>query len=388
MNRRLLLLSALVLSVTAASCSAGFSRPSAESLVEGEDVLYALVDPDPNRNTDDLIFPLLATTDGRVWEPITGDRSLPTSVGVELNREGVAQECDPETFICYRVTSPDGGIRLEMSRDSGQVWSEVWSITAGRLDFQNRCCGSRSFSIRDLEYVPTTDLVGVALGEYGLLTQGPDRQIRVDTLGRPARPVSGFMVGLYIEPLLAGVLALVVGWVTTEQRLSRLRHELESRFGSDDHTWLTGRARQLPILLPLVFFVGAGGVVAAIERVARTAKGDLSQATGWFALTIAVVLVIGMSVLGYVLQRRQWMTDAETQSRAYFVPSSRKAQRATLVGGLSAVVTLAAVLTPLILWTTGDIDAFVDALKYALGAALVTAGGFWLWEASHPALPE
>lgn len=204
MNRSLLLLSAVVLSVTAASCSAGFSRPRAESLVEGEDVLYALVDPDPNRNTDDLLFPLLFTTDGHLWEPVAGDRSLPADVGVQLNRAGVAQECDPETFICYRVVSPDGGIRLEISRDSGQEWSEVWSITAGRLDYQNRCCGSRSFAIRDLEYVPDTDLVAVALGEYGPLTRGPDRQVRLETLGRPARPESGFMVGLYIEPLRLG----------------------------------------------------------------------------------------------------------------------------------------------------------------------------------------
>lgn len=105
-------------------------------------------------------------------------------------------------------------------------------------------------------------------------------------------------------------------------------------------------------------------------------------------MAITLVLVVGMSVLGYLLQRRQWTADPETQSRAYFAPAAGQARRAAVIGGLSALVTLAAILTPLVLWTTGDIDAFVDALKYALGAALVAAAGFWLWETSHPALPE
>lgn len=382
------MLSLLIISIAAASCSAGFSRPRAQSLVEGEGIMYALVDPDPNRNTDTTVSPLQATTDGRSWEPIVGDRSLPSSVGVQLNEAGVAQECDEASRSCYRVISPDGGIRLEESVDAGQTWSEVWSITAGRLDFQDRCCGSRSFAIRDLEYDPESGLVAVALAEYGLLTRGTDRVVRLDTLGRPDRPESGLMVGLFVEPLFVGVLALAIGWITTEQRLTRLRRELEQRFGSADHTWLTGRARQVPILLPLVFFIGLGGIMAALWRVTRVAEGDPPRASGWPALGFAVVFIAAVSIAAHVLHRGKWRADEESAARAHFIPSKRKALRAQIMGTISAVLTFVAAITPLVMWSTGAIDAFGDAVKLSLGASAAIGAGFWIWEASNPPLPD
>lgn len=388
MNRRALMFSLVVLSVTAASCSAGFSRPRAQSLVEGEDIMYVLIDPDPNRNTDTRIAPLQATTDGVSWEPVVGDRSLPTEVGIQLNEPGVAQECDDATGICYRVISPNGGIQLERSEDGGQSWGEVWSITAGRLDFQNRCCGSRSFAIRDLEYDPDTRLVAVALAEYGILTEGIDGVVRLDTLGRPDRPESGFMVGLFVEPLFAAVLALAVGWITTEQRLSRLRRELQHRFGTADHTWLTERARQVPILLPLVFFVGLGAVLAAVWRLTQTAQGDPPQASGWFAFVFSLVLIAAMAIAERLLHRRQWVADDETESRAHFLPARQKALRAQTVGTLATIASFAAAMIPLAAWTTGSIDAFGDAIKLSLGLSAAIGLAFWIWEATRPPLPD
>ena len=388
MNHRTRLLSLVLLTVISASCSAGFSRPRAQTVVEDEGVIYALVDPDPNRNTQTTIASLHSTRDGREWQPVIGDRSLPTNVGVALNQAGVAQECDEPSESCYRVISPNGGIRLEQSRDAGTSWEEVWSISAGRLDFQNRCCGTRSFAIHDLEYIPATGLVAVALAEYGLLTRGTDSEVRLETLGRPPRPESGLMVGLYIEPLLAGVLALAIGWITTEQRLARLRHELENRFGSDDHTWLTGRARQVPILLPLIFFVGLAGTVAAIGRVAQTAQRDPPQASGWPTLAIAVALIVAVTVATHWLHRRQWKADEETGARAYFSVAKSKALRSQSVGTASTVVTFTAALIPLVAWSTGGVDAFTDALKISLAASTAIAAGFWIWEANHPPLAE
>lgn len=376
------------MALIAASCSAGFSRPRAQTVVEGEDVVYALVDPDANRNTETTIASLQSTIDGREWRPVVSDGSLPDRVGVELNQAGVAQECDEPTSSCYRVVSPGGGILLEESRDAGATWAEVWSISAGRLDFQNRCCGTRNFAIRDLEYVPETGLVAVALSEYGLLTLGTDAEIRLDTLGRPPRPESGFLVGLYIEPLIAGVLALLLGWVTTEQRLSRLRNELEIRFGSDDHTWLTDRARQVPILLPGAFFVGVGAVIAAIARVSQSANRDPPQANGWVTVTLAIVFIALVSGIGLWLHRRQWNADEETQARAHFAAARRKSLRALTVGSLNTVLTFLAALIPLSAWSSGGIDAFTDALKLSLASSAAIAAGFWIWEASHPPLPE
>jgi hypothetical protein len=388
MTRRALMLCLVILSVAAASCSAGFSRPRAQSLVEGDDIMYVLIDPDPNRNTDTKIAPLQSTTDGVEWEPVVGDRSLPTDVGIRLNEPGVAQECDETTGICYRAISPNGGIRLERSENGGQSWSEVWGITAGRLDFQNRCCGSRSFAIWDLEYDPDTRLAAVALAEYGILTEGPDGVIRLDTLGRPDRPESGLMVGLFVEPLFAAVIALAVGWITTEQRLSRLRRELVHRFGTADHTWLTERARQVPILLPLVFFVGLGGVLAAVWRLTRTAQGDPPQATGWFALVFSIVLIAVVAVASHLLHRRQWDAEPETESRAHFLPAKGKALRAQTMGTLATVTAFVAAMTPLVAWTTGTVDAFGDALKLSLGLSAAVGLAFWIWEATNPPLPD
>ena len=388
MNRRLLFVSVVLLALTAASCSAGFSRPRAVSVVEGDGVMYALVDPDPNRNTPTTIPSLLRTSDGRSWEPVIGDRSLPSDVGIALNEAGVARECDEESGTCYRIVSPEGGIQLERSIDAGASWESVWSITAGRLDFQNRCCGSRSFAIRDLEFDPDSGLVAVALAEYGLLTRDVDAEIRLDTLGRPTRPVSGLMVGLYVEPLFAAVIALAIGWITTEQRLSRLRYELESRFGSDEHGWLTDRARQVPILLPLVFFIGMGGAVAAFGRVAQAAQGDPPQATGWFTLVAAIVALIAVLAVGLAFHHRKWQADEETRARAHFVVASKSARRAQIIGSISAVLAFAAMLAPLMAWSTGGIDRFADAFKIALGAGAAVGAAFWIWEATHPPLPE
>lgn len=388
MNRRLLLLSVVGLAVTAASCSAGFSKPRAEAVVEGDGVIYALIDPDPNRNTETTVARLQSTSDGLGWQPVVGDRSLPETAAVELNRAGVAQECDDETRSCYRVIAPNGGIRLERSGDAGATWDEVWSISAGRLDFQDRCCGRRQFAIRDLEYIPQTGVVAVSLSEYGLLTRGIDSEVRLDTLGRPARPVAGFMVGLYVEPLFAGVLALVVGWITTEQRLTRLRNELEYRFGSAEHTWLTSRARQVPILLPLVFLVGLGAIFATIGRTGQVAQRDPPQATGWVALGLAVFLIAAVSVASHWLHRRQWRADEETTARAPFGAAASKALRAQLMGTVSAVLVFIAAVIPFGAWSTGAIDAFDDALKLSLVASAVIAAGFWIWEASNPPLAD
>lgn len=388
MKRRFLFVSVVLLAVVASSCSAGFSRPRAVSLVEGEDVMYALVDPDPNRNTDITVPSLLRTADGRSWEPVIGDRSLPSDVGIALNERGVAQECDEGTGICYRVISPAEGIQLERSDDSGATWKEVWSISAGRLDFQNRCCGTRAFAIRDLEYDPESGLVAVALAEYGLLTRGTDSEIRLETLGRPERPESGLMVGLFVEPLFAAVIALAIGWITTEQRLSRLRHELEIRFGSDEHAWLTDRSRQVPILLSLVFFIGMAGAIAAFGRLTQAAQGDPPQATGWLTLVLAVVAIAIVSGLGMVFHRRKWQADEETRARAHFAVAAMSARRAQLIGSISGVVAFAAMLAPLVAWTTGGIDNFTDAYKVALGAGALVGAAFWTWEATHPPLPE
>ena len=388
MNRRLLFMSVVLLAFTAASCSAGFSRPRAVSVVEGDGVMYALVDPDPNRNTDTTIPSLLRTADGQAWEPVIGDRSLPSDVGIALNEAGVAQECDEASGTCYRIISPADGIQLERSDDSGATWQHVWSITAGRLDFQNRCCGTRSFAIRDLEYDPDSGLVAVALAEYGILTRATDSEIRLDTLGRPERPITGLMTGLYVEPLFAAVVALVIGWVTTEQRLSRLRHELEVRFGSDEHGWLTDRARQVPILLPLVFFIGMGGAVAAFGRVAQAAQGDPPQATGWLTLLVAIAAIAAVSAVGLVFHRRKWQADEETRARAHFAVARKSARRAQIIGSASAVFAYAAMLVPLMAWSTGDIDRFADAFKVALGAGAAVGAVFWIWEATHPPLPE
>jgi hypothetical protein len=388
MKRRFLFFSVVLLAVVASSCSAGFSRPRAVSLVEGDDVVYALVDPDPNRNTPTTVPSLLRTPDGRSWEPVVGDRSLPTEVGIGLNETGVAQECDEGTGTCYRIISPAKGIRLEVSNDAGATWQEVWSISAGRIDFQNRCCGTRNFAIRDLEYAPNSGLVAVALAEYGLLTLGTDAEIRLDSLGRSDRPTSGLMVGLFVEPLFAAAIALAIGWITTEQRLSRLRDELEKRFGSDEHSWLTDRTRQIPILLPLVFFIGMAGALAAFWRLTQAAEGDPPHTTGWVTLALAALAIAAISGLGLVLHHRKWQADDETRARAHFAVAARSARRAQIIGAISAVLAFAAMITPLVAWTTGGIDSFADAYKVALGAGAGVGAAFWIWEASHPPLSD
>ena len=176
---RRLAVPALIVAVTAAGCSAGFSKPSAESLVERDNLVYAFVDPDPNQNTSDNVARLQVTADGRSWEPAQGDPTDLEGLGQQIGEDGVVEECHDLTVTCYRITAPDGGLRLERSATGGESWSEVWAVSAGRIEFQDRCCGSRLVAVRDLEFVPETGLVAVALGQYGLLTVGTDEEVRV-----------------------------------------------------------------------------------------------------------------------------------------------------------------------------------------------------------------
>lgn len=377
----------MLIAVLAASCSGGYSRPRGQALVEDQNAIYALVDPDPNPNTETTVARLQSTGDGHTWVGVDAE-TLPELIGLQLNEAGTTRECDDETASCYRVVSPDGGISLERSRDAGETWAEVWSISAGRLDYQDRCCGTRSFAINDLEYVPETGLVAVALAEYGILTRGTDAEIDLNTLGRPARPESELMVGLYAEPLFAAVIALALGYVTTEQRLSRLRTALEYQLGSTDHVWLTGRARQVPIVLPLVFFLALGGVGAALVRAIEGVNRDLPPARGWLTLALAVVAIAGASIGGHLLSRRQWQADAETRARGPFIAAAAKASRAQLMGTVSAAVVFISAMLPLAAWTTGGIDSFDNALKLALALSASSGAAFWIWEASRPPLPD
>jgi hypothetical protein len=373
--------------VLTASCSAGYSRPRGQTLVEDRSTIYALVNPDPNPNTETTVARLQSTSDGHTWVAVD-EENLPERIGLQLNEAGTAQECDDETASCYRILSPDGGISLQRSRDAGETWADVWSISAGRLDYQNRCCGTRSFAINDLEYVPETGLVAVALAEYGILTRGIDAEIDLNTLGRPARPESELMVGLYTEPLFAAVIALAIGYVTTEQRLSRLRAALENRLGSTEHVWLTSRARQVPIVLPLVFFLALGGVGSALVRTMQGAARDLPPARGWITLALAVVAISGASIGGHLLCRRQWRADAETRLRGPFIAAAAQATRAQLMGTLSAAVAFVSAMLPLVAWTTGGIESFDDALKLSLALSASTGAAFWIWEASRAPIPE
>jgi hypothetical protein len=378
-----------ILSMTTAACSSGFSRPQAQALHQGDGVIYARIDPDPNPNTESTVAPIQITADGRTWSGVGRDPSLPTELSVLLSQPGVAQECDARSGTCYRVISPDGGILLERSSDGGQTWSEVWGVTAGRLDFQDRCCGSRSFAIRDLEYDPDTEVVAVALAEYGLLTLGIDGVVRLETLGRPQRPELGLMTGLFVEPLFAAVLAMVIGWITVEQRLGRVRHEIERRHGSDDHTWLSNRVSQVPIVLPLAFFATTGGVLAAIWRVTRLAESDQTEPIrGWVTLTVAVLLLAGTLIFSHLAQRRGWEADAETSARADFAPAKQKAVRAQAIGTLSTVLSFAALMVPMALWSTGDIDHYDTAVSAALVMAGLIGAALWIWEAATPPLPD
>jgi hypothetical protein len=377
----------ILLAVLAASCSGGYSRPRGQALVENQNSIYALVDPDPNPNTETTVARLQSTSDGHTWVAVEAE-ILPELIGLELNEAGTAQECDDQTASCYRIVSPGGGIALQRSRDAGQTWAEVWSISAGRLDYQDRCCGTRSFAINDLEYVPESGLVAVALAEYGILTRGTDAKIDLNTLGRPPRPESELMVGLYAEPLFAAVIALAIGYVATEQRLSRLRTALEQQLGSTEHVWLTGRARQVPIVFPLVFFLALGGVGAALVRTMQGASRDLPPASGWFTLGMAILAIAGASIGGRLLHGRQWQADAETRARGPFIAAAAKASRAQLVGTVSALVVFLAAMLPLVAWTTGDIDSFDTALKLALALSAAAGATFLIWEATRPPLPE
>jgi hypothetical protein len=377
----------VLLAVVAASCSAGYSRPRGQALAEDGNAIYALVDPDPNRNTETTVTRLQATSDGHTWVAVS-DEILPDLIGLQLNEAGTTQECDDETASCYRILSPDGGISLQRSRDAGETWSDVWSISAGRLDYQDRCCGTRSFALNDLEYVPATGLVAVALAEYGILTRGTDAEIDLNTLGRPVRPESELMVGLYAEPLFAAIIALAIGYVTTEQRLGRLRTALEQQLGSTEHVWLTGRARQVPIVLPLVFFLALGGVGAALVRTMQGASRDLPPARGWFTLGMAVLAIAGASIGGRFLHRRQWQADAETRARGPFIAAVARASRAQLVGTVSTVVVFLAAMLPLVAWTTGGIDSFDTALKLALALSAAAGATFLIWEATRPPVPD
>ncbi|NNC91762.1 MAG: hypothetical protein HKN80_04660 [Acidimicrobiia bacterium] len=376
----------MLLAVLAASCSAGFSRPRGQALVEDRGGIYALVNPDPNRNTDTTVARLQFTADGHNWDTVD-DQNLPGSIALQLNEAGITGECDDETSSCYRVLSPEGGISLQRSRDAGETWAEVWGISAARLDYQNRCCGTRSFAINDLEYVPESGLVAVALAEYGILTRGTDAKFDINTLGRAARPESGLMVGLFTEPLFAAIVALAVGYVTIEQRLSRLRSALEVQLGSTDHVWLTGRARQVPLVLPLVFFLALGGVGGAIWRTTQLASRDLPPARGWFALGLAVLAIAAVAVGGHLISRRRWQADAETRARGPFAAAAARASRAQLMGTVSTTVVFVSAMLPLVAWTTGEIESFDSALKLGLGLSALGAAAFWVWEATRPPIP-
>ncbi len=387
MEHRNQLLGLVLLAIITSSCSAGFSKPKAESLAEVDGTIHAFIDPDPNRNTDTTVPRQQFTTDGREWFP-ADDPTSTTGAVVAQPGQDIAMECDERSASCYRVTSPNGGIRLERSADDGATWIEVWSISASRLDFQNRCCGSRQFLIRDLEYVPETGLVAVSLSEYGLLTRGTDAVIRLESLGRPDRPESGLMVGLYMEPLYAAVLALGLGWITAEQGLNRLRNEVERRLGSDDHTWITSRARQVPILPPVMFFVGLGAVVAAVARSTQAAARDQPPARGWIAIVVAAAVIAATSAGGLWLHHRQWKADEETRGRAPYAAAEKKALHAQTMGIVGALMTFVAGMVPLIAWTTGTINAFDDAVLASLAASVFIAGGLWIWEATRRPLPD
>ena len=377
----------VLLAWAAASCSAGFSRPRGQARVEDQSGIYALVNPDPNRNTDTTVARLQFTADGHQWDAVEY-QTVPEAIALQLNEAGTTQECDDETASCYRVLSPDGGISLQRSRDAGETWAEVWGISAARLDYQNRCCGTRSFAINDLEYVPENGLVAVALAEYGILSRGTDAKFDINTLGRPVRPESGLMVGLYVEPLFAAIIALAIGYVTTEQRLSRLRTALELQLGSTEHVWLTDRARQVPIVLPLIFFLALGGVGAAMWRTTQLASRDLAPAQGWFSLALAVTAIVGALLAGHVLRRRQWQADPATRSRGPFAAAAAMASRAQLMGTVSTTVVFVSAMVPLVAWTTGGIDLFDNALKLSLALGVSSGAAFWIWEATRAPLPE
>jgi hypothetical protein len=141
-------------------------------------------------------------------------------------------------------------------------------------------------------------------------------------------------------------------------------------------------------LLPLVFFIGMGGAVAAFGRVAQAAQGDPPQATGWLSLVIAIVAIGAVLAVGLVSHNRKWRADEETRARAHFAVTSKSARRAQVIGSISAVLAFTAMLIPLMAWSTGDIDHFADAFKVALGAGVAVGAAFWIWEATHPPLPE
>ena len=116
--------------------------------------------------------------------------------------------------------------------------------------------------------------------------------------------------------------------------------------------------------------------------------GDPPQATGWFTLVAAIVALIAVSGVGLVFHHRKWQADEETRARAHFAVTSNNARRAHIIGSISAFLAFAAMLAPLMAWSTGEIDRFADAYKVALGAGAVVGAAFWIWEATHPPLPE
>lgn len=376
MIRVRLLLGVAALGLAAAACSAEVVQPQTRGLEESNSAVFTRFSSGTAR-ADRTATGLLVTVDGRRWEEPTGDDADLGRVAVALQQPGQLEECGPDG-TCYRLSSPAGGIRVEESIDSAASWRTVWETSAGRIDFQDRCCGSRPFVLDDLEYVPDTGVVAVSLGRYGLLTRDVDGQWRLDTLGRPDRPTSGFMVGLYVEPLVVAVLAVVVGWATAEIRLGRLRRHMMDQQPTD-HEWITGRARLPPILLPVLFLATIGIVAALVLRLSQTVESDPAPARGWWAVTAAFVLVLATAAVGHRLLARQWEARDSVKDEAFFAAARAVAFKASAMGNSASLLATGVALVPLIAWTTGVIDRYGDATLASGLALLGLTAVFWVW---------
>ena len=250
MNRRLLFVSVVLLALTAASCSAGFSRPRAVSVVEGDEAMYALVDPDPNRNTDTTIPSLLRTSDGRSWEPVIGDRSLPTESASPSTKpaspRSVTKPQGPATASSPRTRASNSSARATPARPGRTCGASPPDVSTSRTDAAGAGRSRSAIS----STTPTADWSPWRWPSTGFSTRTVDSEIRLEPLGRPVRPdfrAHGWPVRR----------ATLRGRGRSGHRLDHdratpiaLRHELEIRFGSDEHGWLTDRARQVPDLAP------------------------------------------------------------------------------------------------------------------------------------------
>lgn len=381
MDRARVLTAAAVLALMGAACSANVEQPEARRLTEANGRVFARFVSGTDAS-DRTATGFLTTADGKGWAPASGEDGDLGRVAVALQQPGQTEECDV-TGTCFRVSSPAGGIRVDQSTDSGSSWAQTWSISAGRIDFQDRCCGSRPFLLDDLEYVPATGVVAVSLGRYGLLTRDIAGMWRLDTLGRPDRPESGFMVGLYIEPLVLALIGMVIGWVTSEIQLSRLRRELMEAHPAD-HEWITGRARLAPILPP-VLFLGAVAIVAALAvRTSAVVESDPSPSSGWWGLAAGAALVTGTALAGHRLLIRQWRDTEAAKNPRVFEDSRRIVISADLAGVAAMIAATLVPLVPLVAWTTGTIDEFGDAVVTAAAFVLILAAAFWARAALVP----